>query len=75
METVKLQVRPKNGHIILDIPTDFDDCELELLIVMNKLKKSENNNQKKYDFSQFSNKLEWKGDSVEEQRKLRDEWK
>ena len=29
---------------------------------------------KKYDFSQFAGKMEWKGDAVAEQRKLRDEW-
>jgi hypothetical protein len=34
----------------------------------------ENGAQKKYDFSKFFGKLEWKGDAVAEQRKLRDEW-
>lgn len=27
-----------------------------------------------YDFSDLSGKLEWQGDSITEQRKLRDEW-
>lgn len=27
-----------------------------------------------YDFSDLAGKLEWKGDSVSEQRRLRDEW-
>lgn len=30
--------------------------------------------EKKYDFSDLSGKLEWSGDAVTEQRKLRDEW-
>lgn len=30
--------------------------------------------EKKYDFSGLSGKLEWKGDALAEQRKLRDEW-
>ncbi len=29
---------------------------------------------KKYDFSRLFGKLEWKGDALAEQRKLRDEW-
>jgi hypothetical protein len=28
----------------------------------------------RYDFSALSGRLKWKGDAVEEQRKLRDEW-
>lgn len=28
----------------------------------------------KYDFSDVQGKLEWKGDAVKAQRKLRDEW-
>ncbi|MDD3050570.1 MAG: hypothetical protein PHR06_05430 [Candidatus Cloacimonetes bacterium] len=75
METVKLYVKPTNGHIFLDIPTDYTDCELELVIVMSKLKNSEESKSIRYDFSKFSNKLEWDGNAVEEQRKLRDEWK
>ena len=27
-----------------------------------------------YDFSDLAGKLEWQGDAVEEQRRLRDEW-
>lgn len=30
--------------------------------------------EKKYDFSSLSGRLKWKGDSVAEQRKIRDEW-
>lgn len=29
---------------------------------------------RKYDFSDLAGKLEWKGDAVAEQRRLRDEW-
>jgi hypothetical protein len=29
---------------------------------------------RKYDFSDLAGKLEWKGDALKEQRKLRDEW-
>jgi hypothetical protein len=28
----------------------------------------------KYDFSDVAGKLEWQGDAVKEQRKIRDEW-
>jgi hypothetical protein len=29
---------------------------------------------KKYNFSDIAGKLEWQGDAVQEQRKIRDEW-
>ncbi|MBK7935614.1 MAG: hypothetical protein IPJ82_00320 [Lewinellaceae bacterium] len=33
-----------------------------------------NGRQPKYDFSDLANQLQWQGDAVAEQRKLRDEW-
>lgn len=82
METIKLKTKvEKNGNITLNIPTKFQNSEIEMIIIMNELplkKKEENNNKttdrNKYDFSKFSNKLNWQGDAVKEQRKLRDEW-
>ena len=33
-----------------------------------------NQGHKDYDFSDLAGKLQWKGDAVKEQRRLRDEW-
>ncbi|MEA1971949.1 MAG: hypothetical protein U9N34_01430 [Candidatus Cloacimonadota bacterium] len=75
MDTLQLNTTVKNGHIILNIPTNYSDCKVELVIIMNKVKNDKLLNNKKYDFSKFSNRLKWQGDAVTEQRKLRDEWK
>jgi len=75
METVKLQAISKNGHILIDIPTKFDNCKIEMVIVLNKLNDTNEISTNKYDFSCFNKKLEWDGDSVKEQRDLRNEWK
>ena len=34
----------------------------------------ERTKEKQYNFSQLSGRLKWKGNAVEEQQKLRDEW-
>ena len=41
-------------------------------VLITLLKSSEGD--KKYDFSSLAGRLQWKGNAVEEQRKLRDEW-
>lgn len=74
MDTLRLNTTVKNGHIILNIPTNYSDCKVELVIIMNKVKNDKLLKNKKYDFSKFSNRLKWRGDAVTEQRKLRDEW-
>jgi len=74
METLKLQAICKNGHILVDLPTKYDDCKIEMVIVLNKLNDTNEISSSKYDFSQFCKKLEWDGDAIKEQRVLRNEW-
>ena len=59
------------GNIKLNIPTDMESGDIELVLVINPKKSKKN---RSYDFSGISGKLEWKGDAVKEQRRLRDEW-
>lgn len=35
---------------------------------------SDDTEENKYDFTDLIGKLEWQGDAVKEQRKIRDEW-
>ncbi len=73
METIKINTMvKKDGHIVIDIPTNYNECEVELVVIMNKLLKIKE--KKRYDFSKFANKLSWRGNAVLEQRNLRDEW-
>jgi hypothetical protein len=75
------QKTKKNGHLVLDVSTSLKEKDVEILLVIQeqndtipgtagkeKMKKS------KYDFSNLYGKLEWKGDALAEQKKLRSEW-
>ena len=61
----------QDGHLKIDIPTSLKNAKIELLIVINPV---EEKKIPKYDFSDLVGKLEWSGDAVSEQRKMRDEW-
>ena len=71
MEEVKKIIDKATVPLIVDIPVEYKDHKVEVIVrSLDEPIKS----QKKYDFSKFVGKLEWKGDAVAEQRKLRDEW-
>jgi hypothetical protein len=71
METYKINTTIKSdGHLKIDIPTSLHESEVEvILLIQNKRKKAN-----KYDFSDLAGKLQWKGDALEIQRTLRNEW-
>ena len=57
---------------IIEIPPQFSQLyskHMKVIILV-----AENQKKNKYDFSDVAGKLEWLGDAVKEQRKLRDEW-
>ena len=57
---------------IIEIPPQYSQLyskHMKVIILV-----AENQNKNKYDFSAVAGKLEWQGDAVKEQRKLRDEW-
>jgi len=71
METIKLVKKTgKDGILKLHVPTSIKGGEVEILLVIEKKTETA----QKYDFSDLSGKLKWKGDAVKAQRKLRDEW-
>jgi hypothetical protein len=64
-------MKPINGSITINLPDQYANTDLEVII----LPASENVALKKeilYDFSEFVGKLEWQGDALAEQKKLRD---
>lgn len=67
MDTIVKAHVQNNGHVLLDIPTKYKNSDVEVLVVINPIKK-------KYSFSDIIGKLEWKGEPVKEQRKIRNEW-
>jgi hypothetical protein len=60
-----------DGRLRLDVPVELPAGTVELILVVSEPVRP---NGSKYDFAGVAGRLEWQGDAVEEQRKLRDEW-
>ena len=69
MPTLERVVKPRRNRISLEIPKRFGKYTFR--IVMIPIVEDE---KPKYDFSDLVGRLEWNGDAVKEQRRLRDEW-
>ena len=72
MQVVKTkgEVGP-DGRLRLDVPVELPAGAVELVLVVGSTPQP---NGSKYNFADVVGKLQWQGDAVEEQRKLRDEW-
>ena len=71
MPAVRTITRPPlSDSVVVHIPKEYQSYSLEIIIVPveNEVAK------RKYDFSDLVGRLEWRGDAVAEQRKMRDEW-
>ena len=69
MPTLERVVKPRRNRISVEIPKRFGKYTFR--IVMIPVVEDE---KPKYDFSDLVGRLEWNGDAVKEQRRLRDEW-
>ncbi|WP_428355144.1 hypothetical protein [Methyloprofundus sp.] len=57
---------------IIEIPSQYQELyskHMKVIILVAEDKKKH-----KYDFNDVAGKLEWQGDVIKEQRKIRDEW-
>jgi len=63
-------MHPKSDKLSIQLPPEMVDRDVEVVIlpVQDKPRK------KVYDYTNLAGKLQWRGDPVKEQRKLRDEW-
>lgn len=80
MLTINLKEKTNTkGNLLINVPTKFIDKEVEVVLVIQAIVKSlqneENITKKKFDFSHLYGKLEWKGNALEEQKKIRSEWR
>ncbi|MBS1640602.1 MAG: hypothetical protein JSR12_11145 [Bacteroidetes bacterium] len=71
MNAVRKIIEHHSGSITVELPREYNDKKIEIIVLPLETEKSK---KKKYDFSDLTGKLIWKGDAVAEQRKLRDEW-
>jgi len=70
MQTLKLDAKiDPDGHLRLDVATQLPPGKAEVVIVA-----SGAGNGQRYDFSDLTGRLQWSGDALAEQRRLRDEW-
>jgi hypothetical protein len=60
-----------DGRLRLDVPVELPAGTVELVLVVSEPPRP---NGSKFDFSGVVGRLEWQGDAVEKQRKLRDGW-
>ena len=58
---------------LIEIPPEYSQLYSKHMTVI-LLLADKPQSKKNYDFSDVVGKLEWQGDAVQEQRKLRDEW-
>ena len=69
MPVIERTVRPRRNRVSVEVPREFNAYTCRVIVVPLQEVKKQN-----YDFSEFVGKLQWKGDAVAEQRRLRDEW-
>ena len=76
MEAFRQFIKPTNGQITIVLPEQYANTELEVIIrPLAQNESSRSVDKKNYDFTDLMGKLQWKGDALKEQKKLRDEWK
>jgi hypothetical protein len=68
-------IKPHTDIITIQIPKEYVDHNVEVIVFpFDEIQKIVKSKKMKYDLSDLTGKLKWNGDSVEEQRKIRDEW-
>jgi hypothetical protein len=68
-------IKPHSDTITIQIPKEYINHNVEVIVFpFDEIQKPDKKKKMKYDFSDLTGKLKWKGNSVEEQRKIRDEW-
>ena len=72
MKTLTLETEiGQDGHLRLDVLTELPPGKAEIVIVATP---AGNGREHHYDFSDLTGRLQWQGDAVAEQRRLRNEW-
>ncbi len=72
MDAVRKIIDHTTNPLTIDLPEKYKNRKLEVIVL--PLDEPTEAKESKKDLSDFFGKLEWKGDALAEQRKLRDEW-
>ena len=68
MEPVKKIIEHTTNPLTIELPDGYENKKSEVTVFALE------DIPKKKDLNKYFGKLEWKGDALEEQKKLRDEW-
>lgn len=80
MITINIKQKTNSkGQLVINVPTKLIEKNVDVvLVIQEKIEASEKklkvSSGAKFDFSHLYGKLEWKGNALEEQKKLRSEW-
>jgi len=69
MPTIQTIARPRRNRISVAIPEEYGSYSFQVILVPFKEEVKT-----KYDFSDLAGKLQWKGDAVQIQRRMRNAW-
>jgi hypothetical protein len=67
--TAKAEI-DEQGRLHVDVPTHLPPGKVEVVLAIHPIGSSNGNR----DFSDLAGRLQWQGDAVATQRRLRDEW-
>jgi len=74
MNVIRKIIDKATTTLTIELPDEYKDRKVEVIVLPLDEIGTEGPPKKKYDFSDLVGKLEWEGDALAEQRKLRDEW-
>jgi hypothetical protein len=79
MITINLKKKTNTkGNLLINVPTPLIEKEVEIVLVIQEKNEPFEDEKimkkRKFDFSDLYGKLEWKGDALAEQKKIRSEW-
>lgn len=72
MQVFEFEVNTKNN--LIEIPSQYNQIYSRHMKVIVLVSEKLITKKQQYDFSDVVGKLEWQGNAVQEQRKIRDEW-
>jgi hypothetical protein len=71
MDALRKIIENSSNPISISLPKEYENRKLEVIVLPLDNTPS---TQKKFDFSDLVGNLEWEGDALAEQKKLRNEW-
>jgi hypothetical protein len=74
MTAIRKIIALTGNQLQMEVPDTLKGKKVEVIVFPVTLSPKEKEDKKTYDFSDVAGKLNWTGDAVTEQRKLRDEW-